>query len=175
MKKAPSRFLGGASHFMVGPPGFEPRTKGGGGCHDGLSNCSGRMRHNRGSGGNHRAIPQQQVNCISAKEKPGAPCEASRVISSTMLPDRPGHRTPYDTRRPPHAQPRMATAPASAFERPKTISLPWHNPGKATRDGTYRLQTARPSRLPVAFNRPDGFRTTRAWTTRSPSRRARRS
>lgn len=51
----------------------------------------------------------------------------------------------------------MATAPASAFERPKTISLPWHNPGKATRDGTYRLQTARPSRLPVALNRPDGF------------------
>lgn len=39
-----------------------------------------------------------------------------------MPPDRPGHRTPYDTRRPPHAQPRTATAPASAFEHPKTIS-----------------------------------------------------
>ena len=35
-----------------------------------------------------------------------------------MPPDRPGHRTPYDTRQPP----RTATAPASAFEHPKTIS-----------------------------------------------------
>ena len=28
MKKPPSRFLGGGLHFVVGPPGFEPRTKG---------------------------------------------------------------------------------------------------------------------------------------------------
>lgn len=42
----------------------QPIPLNGGGCHDGLSNCSGRMRHNRGGGGNHRAIPQQQVNCI---------------------------------------------------------------------------------------------------------------